>query len=147
MILTYVNLYYNKLVLEGEGDIVRSNAIIGETTYKLSRKQSLRVELQHLWTEGDEITLENNEKKDIKNWVAATTEFNVNSHLSFFANDLYNYGYHKDHYYNIGGSYSKNKSRFALSYGRTRGGLLCVGGVCRIVPAATGLTFNITTSF
>ncbi len=135
-IATFVNTLYNKTVAEGEGGIVKANVLAAETTYKFSRKQSGRFELQHLWT-----------KQDVKNWVAGTVEFNINSHLSFYVNDMYNYGKEKDHYYNIGGSYSKNKSRFALSYGRTRGGLLCVGGVCRIVPAATGLTFNLTTSF
>jgi hypothetical protein len=135
-IVTYVNSTYNKEVIEGEDGMVKSNVLVAETTYKISRKRSIRAELQHLWT-----------KDDLKNWVAGTAEFNINSHLSFFANDMYNYGEEKDHYFNLGGSYSVNKSRFALSYGRTRGGLLCVGGVCRIVPAATGLTFNITTSF
>jgi hypothetical protein len=135
-ILTYVNSEYNQVIVEGEGSLIKSNILVGETTYKITRKQSFRAELQHLWT-----------KQDVKNWIAGTLEFNVNSHLSFFANDMYNYGEERDHYYNLGGSYAINKSRFALSYGRTRGGLLCVGGVCRIVPAATGLTFNLTTSF
>lgn len=140
-ILTYVNAYYNQSVIEEKGDIVEANALIGETTYKLTPKSSFRLEAQHLWAEGDEKG----------NWAAATAEYNVNTNLSFYLSDMYNYGNedegHQDHYYNIGGSYSKNKSRFALSYGRTRGGLLCVGGVCRVVPAATGLTLNITTSF
>lgn len=98
----------------------------------------MRVEAQHLWT-----------KVDMKNWAAGTFEYNLNTHLSFFANDMYNYGNEEapDHYFNLGGSYTVNRSRFAMSYGRTRGGLLCVGGVCRTVPPATGLTFNITTSF
>ncbi|HML86108.1 MAG TPA: DUF6029 family protein [Bacteroidales bacterium] len=34
-----------------------------------------------------------------------------------------------------------------MSYGRQREGLLCVGGVCRQVPAATGFTLTLTTSF
>ncbi len=142
-IFTYVNSYYNQEVIEQEGSIVKSNMLIGETTYKLTPKSSIRLEAQHLWAEGDY------DKKG--NWAATTAEFNVNTNLSFYVNDMYNYGNeneeHQDHYYNVGGSFSKNRSRFALSYGRTRGGLLCVGGVCRIVPPATGLTFNITTSF
>jgi len=142
-ILTFINSSYNQRVVEEEGDIVDLNVLVGEATYKLSRKSSIRLEAQHLWAEGD---------FDNKgNWAAATAEFNVNTNLSFYVNDMYNYGNaneeHQDHYYNVGGSFSKNKSRFALSYGRTRGGLLCVGGVCRVVPPATGLTFNLTTSF
>ena len=35
----------------------------------------------------------------------------------------------------------------SINYGRQRGGLLCVGGICRQVSPNTGLTLNITTSF
>ena len=150
-IATYVNSLYNKTILEGEGGNVKSNIVAAEATYKFTKKQSARFELQHSWTKGDIVKVIEidgiNEEIEAGNWFAATAEFNMNSHLSFFVNDMYNYGFEKAHYYNVGGSYTKNKSRFALNYGRTRGGLLCVGGVCRIVPAATGLTFNVTTSF
>ena len=139
-ILTYSNLFYNKKYIEEKSGEVNANVLVAESTYKLTSKRSIRIEAQHLWTQDDK-----------KNWVAGTTEINLNSHFSFFATDMYNYGNddieHQNHYYNFGGSYSKNRSRFALSYGRQRGGLLCVGGVCREVPAATGFTFNITTSF
>ena len=139
-IFAFVNSYYNKPYIEEKGEEVNSNILVADMTYKFSRKQSMRLDAQHLWTPDDK-----------KNWVASTAEFNVNTHLSFFATDMYNYGNddenHRDHYFNMGGSYTHHKSRFALSYGRTRGGLLCVGGVCREVPAATGLTFNLTTSF
>ncbi len=139
-IFMYVNTYYNKSVIEEKVGEVNSNIVVGEATYKFTSKTSARLEAQHLWT-----------KDDKQNWAGTTAEFNVNTHLSFFGNDMWNYGNHdknhRDHYYNFGGSYSKNRSRFALSWGRTRGGLLCVGGVCREVPAATGLTFNLTTSF
>lgn len=137
-ITMFSNSYYNKGVIEGEEIDVNASLFVVEATYKFTKKQSVRVEAQHLW-----------EKEDMKNWAAGTLEYNVNTHLSFFANDMYNYGNEDapNHYYNLGGSYAVNRSRFAMSYGRTRGGLLCVGGVCRTVPPATGLTFNITTSF
>lgn len=139
-ILMYSNLFYNKKFIEEKSGTVQANILVAESTYKINTKQSVRVEAQHLWT-----------KDDKQNWAGATGEFNLNSHISLFATDMYNYGNedvdHRDHYYIFGGSYTKNSSRFALSYGRQRGGLLCVGGVCREVPAATGLTFNLTTSF
>lgn len=139
-IFTYVNGNYNKKYIEETYDFVKSNVIVADATFQLNDESSLRAELQHLWTQQDK-----------KNWAASTVEWNVNSNFSFFATDLYNYGNedknHRDHYYLMGGSYSKNSTRLALSYGRQRGGVLCVGGVCREVPAATGLTFNLTTSF
>jgi hypothetical protein len=143
-IFTYINTIIDKGVTLGgpigvQGDI-KSNIAIVEGTHKLGKGKSFRVEAQHLWT-----------KQDDKNWAAATIEFNVTNALSFYVNDAFNYGndVEKDqiHYYNIGGSYTKGASRVALNYGRQRGGLLCVGGVCRFVPENTGLTINLTTSF
>lgn len=122
----------------GFGDI-KSKVVVGETTYKISHGKSVRLEGQHLWT-----------KEDLKNWVGGTVELNYNRNLSFYITDIYNYGNDdKDrqiHYYNFGGSYTKGATRVALNYGRQRGGLVCVGGVCRFVPENTGLTLNITTS-
>ena len=51
------------------------------------------------------------------------------------------------HYYSVGTSFTKGATRIAASYGRQRGGLMCVGGVCRMVPEAAGITLNITTNF
>jgi len=96
--------------------------------------------VQHLWTPDDN-----------KNWVGGTLEFNVTPRLSFYLNDIYNYGNDDEdeqiHFYNVGGSYAKGATRFAINYGRQRGGLVCVGGVCRFVPQSTGVTVNLTTAF
>ena len=51
------------------------------------------------------------------------------------------------HYYLLSAGYTYNTSRIALSYGRQREGILCVGGVCRYVPAASGVTLTVTSSF
>jgi ethanolamine utilization protein EutQ (cupin superfamily) len=139
-IFTYINNYYNKGVIVGGTEIVKSNTVIAEITQKFANKKSLRAEVQHLWT-----------KDDHQNWAAGLAEFNFNTKLSIYATDMYNYGNDikedQNHYFTFGGSYTHKKSRFGLSYGRQRGGLICVGGVCRFVPAATGFTFSINTSF
>ena len=100
----------------------------------------MRFEAQHLWTQDDK-----------KNWTGATVEFNLNSKLAIYANNIYNYGNDdeskKINYYNLGGSYTKGAQRFTLNYGRQRGGLICIGGVCRFVPESTGVTANIVLSF
>ena len=68
-----------------------------------------------------------------------------------YVTDIYNYGNDEEdmqiHYYNVGGSFTKGATRIALNYGRQRGGLVCVGGVCRFVPENTGLTLNLNTTF
>ena len=139
IIFTYINSIYNKNYVEGYGDEIKYNILVADVKYKLSRKKSIRMDVQGLWT-----------KQDKKDWAAATLEFTPNTHFGFFVTDMYNYGNEhedeKNHFFSLGGSYSKGRSRFALSYGRQRAGLLCVGGVCRYVPASTGLTFGLTTS-
>ncbi len=135
-IFSYVNLFYDKEILESKEDKVHANIAVIESTYKIGKGKAIRAEIQHLWT-----------KDDQKNWAAGTAEFNASTKLSFFATDMYNYGDEQKHYYNAGTSYTKGKSRFALSYGKQRGGLLCVGGVCREVSASTGFNFNFITSF
>ena len=119
---------------------INSNIFVIETTYKLNKNKSLKLELQHLST-----------KDDNKNWSAFGLEYNLSSAISLYVSDLYNYQNPKQdkkiHYYNVGGSYSKGINRYTVNYGRQRGGLVCTGGICRYVPESTGLSFSITTSF
>jgi hypothetical protein len=139
-IFYYVNQYYNRRYVEETFGEVRANIAAAESTYKMSGGKSLRFELQHLWT-----------KDDRKNWAGGTLEFNINSRWSFYVNDIYNYGSddpaEKIHYYNIGSGYAFGANRFALNYGRQRGGLICVGGVCRFVPESSGFTANLILAF
>lgn len=139
-ILYYVNQYYNKGIVEGSTGDVRSNILIGESIYKMPRGRALRFELQHLWT-----------KDDAKNWAGGTLEFNLNSKLSFYVNDIYNYGNdensEKIHYYNLGTSYVFGPNRISVNYGRQRGGLLCVGGVCRYITGSSGISASLVLAF
>ena len=139
-IFNYVNQSYNKRYIEETFGNVETDIFVGEATYKLGSGKSLRFEAQHLWTQDDK-----------KNWTGATVEFNLNSKLAIYANNIYNYGNDdeskKINYYNLGGSYTKGAQRFTLNYGRQRGGLICIGGVCRFVPESTGVTANIVLSF
>ncbi len=136
---SYINQYYNKSIIDQNG-LVNTNILAGETTYKMSKSKSIRVVAEHLWADSDK-----------KNWAASTVEFNANSKFSFYVSDLYNYGndasYSRNHYYNVGGSFRKSTTRIALNYGRQRGGLVCVGGICRIVPESSGLSLSLNTNF
>ncbi|CEN32691.1 DUF6029 family protein [Capnocytophaga cynodegmi] len=139
-VFSYLNQYYNSLPIVQKPYIVKAHTISAEGMYFLSDTQSVRLEMQHQWA-----------NEDLKNWIGNTLEYIPNVRWSFFVSDLYNYGNdEKDkriHYYNVGTSFSYKTTRVALSYGRQRGGILCVGGICRIVPEAAGLTLNITTNF
>tara|TARA_B110001469_G_C9647265_1_gene327832 strand:- start:345 stop:1988 length:1644 start_codon:yes stop_codon:yes gene_type:complete len=139
-IFYYVNQSYNKRYIEETFGKINANIAVGEATYKMGKGKSLRFEAQFLATNDDK-----------KNWVGGTIEFNATSKLAVYINDIYNYGNdlvdEQIHYYNAGGSYTVGAHRFALNYGRQRGGLICIGGVCRNVPESTGISANITMSF
>jgi hypothetical protein len=137
--ITYVNLFYNQQIIEGFGsDHLTANTLVVENIFKLKKKHSLRTDVQHMWVENGK-----------GNWAAATVEYSIAPSFNFFVADLYNYGnpVKPIHYYNAGMSFTKGSGRIMISYGRQREGLLCVGGVCRLVPASTGLSINSSFSF
>ena len=139
-ILMYLNQYYNEGYIKGTIGEVNTHTIAAEATYKFGKSQSIRLEAQHQWADALD-----------KNWLGGMLEYNLNYNWSFFVSDMYNYGNDIEdkriHYYNAGLSFVQNATRIALSYGRQRGGLMCAGGVCRMVSESAGLTLNITTSF
>ena len=84
------------------------------------------------------------------------------AHFRDAAQDQYNYVTFSDSFlqdgktpvapqrlhYPIGSvGYIRGGNRFQVNYGRQRAGIFCVGGVCRQVPAANGLTVSITSTF
>ncbi len=134
----------------------RSHIFVGDVTYKINKKHSMRFELQYLASndyEGD--------------WVAATIEYNLAPKFSFYVSDMWNcekmqdgpygnyfmhlsnfeFGHELLHYYQVGASFTHNSLRAQLSYGRNRAGYVCSGGVCRFQPAYTGVNLALTLSF
>lgn len=140
-IFTYMHQYYNKGIVEGGNySHIIANVVVGDFLYKFNSNNSVRFELQHLQT-----------KRDKKNWAAALVEYNLNQRWNFYLGDSYNYGNDdkskRHQYYMVGGSYTKESTRVAVNYGRQRGGLICVGGVCRYVPENSGLTLSLVKTF
>jgi hypothetical protein len=153
-----VNLMkYNIEVIEGHvGEPTIETFIwLTDITYRITRKQSIRWELSQMLTEQDE-----------GNWIATTLEYNFAPTWFFAIMDQYNY-VNKDntityttddgelhvikrekiHYPIISAGYTKGTTRVLVSYGRQREGIVCVGGVCRAVPASNGFKITITSSF
>ncbi len=141
-IFDYIYLTYNKDVLEGHpGDpTVYANISILDIAYKINDNNSVRFEFQQLEA-----------KQDMGSWANASVEYTIAPKWFFSAGDTYNYGNEDSdkriHYYNASIGFVKNTLRFALSYGKQRKGILCVGGVCREVPAANGLSVTVTGTF
>ena len=101
------------------------------------KNRNNRFVVQHLWT-----------KEDKKNWLGFVYELGISNNINLFLSDIWNYGNDNDiHYYNLGGSFSKGATRFGFNYGRQRGGLICLGGVCRFVPESNGFNLNLSHSF
>lgn len=153
--LTYINLDYNQDIIERKAapgekvyGIINASFVCLELWFKTAKNQSLRTELQHM-----AVTHEQGAKKALQNgnWVMALAEYTVSPHWFFTLFDEYNYGNEKAdlqvHYPNASVAYSNGPLRIQSGYGRVRGGILCVGGICRPVPASNGITMNITYTF
>lgn len=123
----------------------QAHIFVADVTHKFNRKTSLRFEVQYLLS-GDEKSEWDGIHSE-GDWVGALVEFNLAPSWSIYVQDMYNFGYNKTHYYNGGFSYTHNRTRVQLSYGRNRAGYICSGGVCRYSPAYTGVNLMLTSSF
>lgn len=154
----YINLFYDIATIEGHAGSPNVKANIGflDVTYKIDKRQSLRFELQGLWEnevhKGYEVP--EDEKNDFRkrgDWAAALVEYTISPHWSFSFGDKWNYGNpvpeFRDHYFTGTVSYIHDATRIMLSGGRQSEGVVCVGGVCRTVPASSGVSLTVSTSF
>lgn len=138
---TYVFLEYNiELIQFKVSPNVQAHIAVVEGLNKFSRKHSLRWEVQHMTTEQDQ-----------GDWVFGLLEYSYSPHWIVTVLNQYNYGNkNKDLRVNYPTAqivYINKVNRISVGYGRQRAGIFCVGGVCRNVPAANGLTVAITSSF
>ncbi len=140
--LTYVHFQYNIDLVQGTATNKSVFAEIGivDVLYKISKKHSIRIEAQTLFSEQDQ-----------GDWAFGLIEYGISPHWFFTVLDQYNYDNPNPdleiHYPTAQVVYVNKANRFSLGYGRQRAGIFCVGGVCRNVPAANGLTLAITSSF
>ena len=155
--LMYINLYYDMEQIEGHRDAeaVQANIAFGEVIYKINRKNSIRMELQHMWDNvGPNHEIPAGHESDYTkrgNWFAFLLEYTIAPKWFISVADKYNYGNpiadNRDHYFTGSFGYIKDQTRIAISGGRQSEGLVCVGGVCRTVPASSGISLTLTTSF
>ncbi len=134
--LMYMNQFYNKTVVEGEGGMIHSNIFVADGKYRFNNKLTLRGELQYLTTGEDE-----------GDWAFALLELSVLPHFMFTVSDMYNCGESDIHYYQGLVTFNTGSHRLQVGYGRTRAGYNCSGGVCRYVPASKGFTLSYNYNF
>lgn len=120
--------------------VIYAHIAVADVAWKFKPRNTLRFEVQHLQT-----------KQDLGSWAMGLIEYQMGSHYFFALYNEYNYG-NKDpnqriHY--LGGSvgYTKGTVRVTVTGGRQRAGIFCVGGVCRFVPASSGVSATIAASF
>ena len=142
--LNYFNIHMNNDVLKltEEKGIIQSHIGVLDVEYKINRKNTIRAEVQGLWTV---------DNKDRGDWATAIIEYTVSPHWFFSVIFQSNYGnpvpedrinYPMAFVGRIWGA-----TRLQLGYGRQNAGLFCVGGICRFVPASNGLTVTFSHSF
>lgn len=134
--LMYMNQFYNKTAVEGEGGMVHSDIVVGDVRSTLGKKITLRVEGQYLFT-----------KDDQGDWAFGLLELSCAPHWMFTVSDLYNVGETHLHYYMGSITFSAKSHRVQVGYGRTRAGYNCSGGVCRYVPASKGFSLSYNYNF
>lgn len=155
----FINFKYQRDILENEGvpryGFVSGNIFIADILLKLSQSHSLRFELEYLTSKQDSSIQE----KDFTHgdWFMLLTEYTFAP--SLYISTWFEFN-HVDESLPDGTNFSRgilypnasvtivhNTLRFSLGHGRQRGGLLCVGGVCRPVPSSNGFFLSLSSSF
>lgn len=132
--LTYLHQAYNQEVIEGHADyepMLYSHILVYEGKHKLSKKVSLRTELQYLHSRQGE-----------RDWLYGMAEVTLLPSFVFSVSDQWNVGRTGRHYYLLSATSTFGAHRVQLSWGSTRAGINCSGGVCRVVPETHG--FNLS---
>ncbi|MBQ6955087.1 MAG: hypothetical protein IJP80_00505 [Bacteroidales bacterium] len=140
---TYGYVVYNPVVEGHTGDIHHNHVVVADLTWKLNRKNVLRFEGE--WMGSD--SKYDGEDKRSGDWIMGLVEYNFTSKWFFCVSDQYAYNDGVGNYYNLSVGYTTGATRIQFGYGKQREGIICIGGVCRTVPASNGFTFSLTTSF
>ncbi len=166
---SYINILYDQDVIENRATIdetkygvITANFGVLELWFKTGKGQALRTELQYMkvgYEEGVDRDPVNN-----GDWAMALAEYSVSptwfftlfAELNFNRTKLVEDPITGDKsridaddivYPNATVAWVKDALRVQAGYGRVRGGILCVGGICRPVPASNGFSLNVSYTF
>jgi hypothetical protein len=135
----YLNADNNVLRVSDFKGVIYAHSGVLDFQYKLKSRQTLKTEIHFLGT-----------AQDRGNWWSGLVEYDVKRFFFAISND-YNYNNPDSNlrlnYPVASAGVKSNTIRFSLSYGRQRAGVVCVGGLCRLVPATNGLSASISGSF
>lgn len=142
---TYAYQVFNPVVEGHAGSLHHNNVLIADLTWKVNKQHRLRFEAE--WLGSDSRYTATSADRRAGDWVMGLVEWNIGRHWFVSVSDQYAYNDGIGNYYNLSVGYNHQATRVTVGYGKQREGLLCIGGVCRQVPASNGLTFSLTTSF
>jgi hypothetical protein len=131
---------YNRQLLEGHGELVRSGIAVIDTRVQVTRDVSMRGEVQYLYTPHYQ-----------GQWVFALYELSIYRYVTLTGQWMYNIGgaaeSTREHYYTALATFTYGAHRASAGYTKTREGFNCSGGVCRYVPRMEGVTLNYAFTF
>ena len=141
---------YNQAVYEGKDpkkvENVETVTPFMELTYKVNRKNSIRLESQFLMTD-----------QDLGSFYHGILEWNSSPHFSIAISDMVNTNPVRIvnptladqvlHYPSVFAKYNVKTTSFTAAYVKQVEGVVCTGGICRLEPAFSGLRFTLATQF
>lgn len=153
--LAFVSVKYDQDIIQGLASdtekkygIISANLVVLEFWWAVSKGHTLRSEMQFMAVNHEPGVLRTAQNGS---WMMALLEYSVSPSWFFTVFDEYNHGNNdpllRVHYPNASVAYVLDALRVQGGYGRVRGGLLCVGGICRPVPASNGFTLGVTYTF
>lgn len=125
---------------------VNSYNVFVEGLYRISKKSSLRAEIQYQHC-----------KNDFGQWIFGLLEYTLAPNFTISISDMWNFKsnpvnkepikQNPRHYYSVFASYDFKQHRITAAYVRQVSGIVCTGGVCRFEPAFNGPRLTLNTSF
>ena len=138
--ITYDKDLFKQLTGFNTSEKVHAMVNVLDVSYKIKKKRTIRTELQHCQTQ-----------QEFGSWAMLLAEYSIAPKFFIAAFDEYNYGNADPdlrlHYFSGNFGYIHGQYRITVGYGRQRAGVLCVGGVCRVVPASNGFSLAVSGSF
>lgn len=147
MTVTYAYQVFNPKVENEEGALHHNNIVVADVAWRVNKQHALRFEGEWLGSDSRYSPEEELTDRRAGDWVMGLVEWNIGSRWFLTASDQVAYQDGEGNYYNFAVGYNQGATRLQIGFGKQRKGMLCIGGVCRVVPASNGLTFSLTTSF
>ena len=147
LIATYAYQEFNPVVEGHTPDLYHNHILVGDLAWRVSKRHALHFKAEWMLSDSYYDEAQGHTDRRAGDWLMAFVEWNIGTHWFLSASDQYAYNDGAGNYPSLAVGYTTGATRLQIGYGKQREGLLCIGGVCRQVPASNGLTFSLSTSF